>query len=77
MAPDDTYPVPPEARVQAGVPQGKVERPFQFYSRIYPGTVRDFWIHVPAKYAPGVWVRDFWLTHSFDVLKYGQDKPQK
>ncbi|MFN9719054.1 MAG: SMP-30/gluconolactonase/LRE family protein [Planctomycetota bacterium] len=46
----DEYPRPPEAEVRTGVPQGKVEGPFEFRSQIFPGTVREFWVYVPAKY---------------------------
>lgn len=48
----DEYPKPPEAEVKDGVPQGKVEGPFQFRSEIFPGTVRDYWVYVPAQYDP-------------------------
>ncbi len=52
-AQEENYEVPPEARVQEGVPQGKVEGPFTFRnSRIFPGTVREYWVYVPAKYDP-------------------------
>ncbi|MEZ6040724.1 MAG: SMP-30/gluconolactonase/LRE family protein [Planctomycetaceae bacterium] len=50
VAQDDTYPVPPDAMVQDGVPQGRIEGPFKFYSKIFPGTVRDYWVYVPAQY---------------------------
>ena len=35
---------------QPDVPQGRLEGPFEFHSRIIPGTVRRYWIHVPAAY---------------------------
>ncbi len=44
------YPPPPEATRGPGVPEGKVEGPFQLKSKIYPGTERDYWIYVPAQY---------------------------
>ncbi len=34
----------------AEVPQGRLEGPFEFHSRIIPGTVRRYWVHVPAGY---------------------------
>jgi gluconolactonase len=46
------YPVPPEATRGPDVPEGKIEGPFQLKSKIYPGTERDYWIYVPAKYSP-------------------------
>lgn len=46
------YPVPPEAMEKEGVPKGRVEGPFQFRSQIFPGTIRDYWVYVPAAYNP-------------------------
>lgn len=46
----DTYPEHPDSRRQEGVPQGKIEGPFSWKSTIFPGTVRDFWVYVPAQY---------------------------
>jgi enterochelin esterase-like enzyme len=41
-----------DSRRQADVPRGRLlER--QFRSQIFPGTVRDYWLYVPAQYAPG------------------------
>ena len=31
-------------------PAGKIEGPFVWESNIYPGTVRDYWVYVPAQY---------------------------
>lgn len=39
----------PEWQVQDGVPRGKVTRR-QWTGRIYPGSVRDYWVYVPAQY---------------------------
>ncbi len=50
MAQEETYPVPVEAVQRDGVPQGKIEGPFQLISQIYPGTEREYWIYVPAQY---------------------------
>ncbi len=52
VAVEDEYWVPPEATVKDGVPQGKVEGPFEFRSAIFPGTVREYWVYVPAQYDP-------------------------
>jgi sugar lactone lactonase YvrE/enterochelin esterase-like enzyme len=49
---EDEYPVPPEGKVKDGVPQGKVEGPFEFRSTIFAGTVREYWVYVPAQYNP-------------------------
>ena len=51
-AQEESYPVPPEAEKQAGVPEGKIEGPFTLASQIYPGTERKYWIYVPAQYDP-------------------------
>ncbi|MBX3439331.1 MAG: esterase family protein, partial [Planctomycetaceae bacterium] len=40
----------PDAQPQPGVPQGKVEGPFTWHSSIFPGTVREYWVYVPAQY---------------------------
>ena len=45
-----TYQLSPDSLPQAGVPKGKLEGPFQFRSRIIAGTVRRYWIYVPAQY---------------------------
>ncbi|MEO7650312.1 MAG: SMP-30/gluconolactonase/LRE family protein, partial [Bryobacteraceae bacterium] len=41
----------PDSQRQPGVPQGKVTR-HEWTSKIYPGTVRDYWVYVPAQYKP-------------------------
>lgn len=41
----------PDSVRQDGVPQGKIEGPFEWNeSRIYPGTQRKYWVYVPAQY---------------------------
>ena len=49
---EESYPVPPEAVKQEGVPEGKIEGPFKLNSQIYPNTERDYWVYVPAQYDP-------------------------
>jgi enterochelin esterase family protein len=44
------YPVSAEALPQEGIPKGRLEGPFEFRSSIIPGTVRRYWIFVPAQY---------------------------
>ena len=51
-ATEDEYPIPPEGEVKDGVPQGKIEGPFEFRSSIFAGTVREYWVYVPAQYDP-------------------------
>ncbi len=48
--PNEDYPTPPEAVEKDGVPKGKVDGPHEFRSRIFPGTVRQYWVYVPAQY---------------------------
>lgn len=49
---DDQYPVPPEAREHPGVPKGTVHGPFEFRSKIFPGTVREYWVYEPVQFNP-------------------------
>jgi enterochelin esterase-like enzyme len=46
----DSYAPGPDSTRQPGVPQGRVEGPFEWRSQIYPGTIRHYWIYVPAQY---------------------------
>jgi len=46
----ESYPVHPDSVEKEGVPRGKVEGPFKWRSDIFPGTVRDYWVYVPAQY---------------------------
>ena len=46
----DNYPLTADSKPQPGVARGKVTGPFQWTSRIFPGTVRDYWVYVPAQY---------------------------
>lgn len=46
----ENYPVHPDTLPQEGVPKGDVKGPFTWKSDIFPGTVRDYWIYVPAQY---------------------------
>ena len=45
-----TYPLGPDSLPQDGVPKGKLDGPFLFKSQIIAGTVRRYWIYVPAQY---------------------------
>ncbi len=51
MAAAEDYVPGPDSQRQAGVPQGKVTK-HEWVSKIYPGTVRDYWVYVPAQYNP-------------------------
>ena len=49
----DNYVPGPDSMRRPSVPQGKVEGPFEWRSQIFPGTIRHFWIYVPAQYTSG------------------------
>ncbi len=40
----------PDSLPQEGVPKGRLEGPFEWNSRIIAGTVRRYWVWVPAQY---------------------------
>ena len=46
------YPLTADSLAQPGVPHGSLEGPFEFRSRIFAGTVRRYWVYVPAGYDP-------------------------
>jgi gluconolactonase len=48
----EEYVLGPDSQRQPGVPQGKVTKHEWSNSKIYPGTVRDYWVYVPAQYKP-------------------------
>jgi enterochelin esterase family protein len=37
---------------QQGVPKGKLNGPFLFKSQVFAGTIRKYWVYVPAQYKP-------------------------
>jgi len=42
----------PDSSPQPGVPKGEVLKLSFSQSKIFPGTVRDYWVYVPAQYKP-------------------------
>ena len=50
----DAYTLGPDSQPQPGVPRGKVEGPLIWKSHVFPNTVREYWIYVPAQYDPSV-----------------------
>ena len=48
----ESYPDHPDSLRQEGVPRGEIEGPFEWRSEIFPGTVRNYSIYVPAQYDP-------------------------
>lgn len=49
--PQVRYALGPDSLPQENVPEGKLEGPFLFHSKIIENTVRKFWVHVPAQYS--------------------------
>ncbi|HTT61492.1 MAG TPA: SMP-30/gluconolactonase/LRE family protein [Bryobacteraceae bacterium] len=47
----EDYTLGPDSQRQPGVPQGKVTQ-YSWTSHVFPGTVRDYWVYVPAQYQP-------------------------
>src|SRR5579872_164174 len=41
----------PDSERHSSVPKGKITK-YEWTSKIYPGTVRDYWVYVPAQYKP-------------------------
>jgi len=48
----DDYPLGPDSERHPDVPKGTVIK-YSWTSKIFPGTVRDYWVYVPAQYQPG------------------------
>ena len=49
LAADEDYRPGPDAEPKEGVPKGVVTQ-YEWSSTIFPGTVRDYWVYVPAQY---------------------------
>src|SRR5688572_7416509 len=47
----DDYTLGPDSIPREGVPRGEVSK-YSWNSRIFPGTVRDYWVYVPRQYVP-------------------------
>src|ERR1041385_4252236 len=46
-SPTEEYPAHPDSQLQPGVPKGNLQK-FSFSgSKIFPGTVHDYWLYVP------------------------------
>jgi enterochelin esterase-like enzyme len=48
----DDYKLGPDSVPHDGVPKGTVTKHRWEASKVYPGTVRDYWVYVPAEYKP-------------------------
>ena len=49
LAGDEDYELGPDSTRQEGVPQGTVTKDV-WHSKIFPETVRDYWVYVPKQY---------------------------
>jgi enterochelin esterase family protein len=49
MAKDEAYVKGPDSLAKPGVPKGTVTKS-TWTSKIFPGTVRDYWVYVPSQY---------------------------
>ena len=47
---EESYPVSPDSKPQDGVPKGEIKGPFQWKSKIFPGTMREYAVYVPSQY---------------------------
>jgi len=45
----DDYKLGPDSQPRDGVPKGEVTK-HKWESKVFPGTVRDYWVYVPAQY---------------------------
>jgi gluconolactonase len=85
----EEYVIGPDSQRQPSVPQGRVTK-YEWRSQVYPGTVRDYWVYVPAQYKPekpactmvfqdgSTFVNEngaFKTTIVFDNLIYKSDMP--
>jgi enterochelin esterase family protein len=52
-SPDDQYVPGEDSKEQAGVPKGEVTKYSWNESKVFPGTVRDYWVYVPKQYEAG------------------------
>jgi enterochelin esterase family protein len=48
----DDYTLGPDSQPRDGVPRGQVTK-YKWESKVFPGTVRDYWVYVPAQYNAG------------------------
>ena len=47
----EEYQLGPDSQRHAGVAHGTLKQ-YKWTSKIFPGTVRDYWVYVPAQYKP-------------------------
>ncbi|MBC7925174.1 MAG: esterase family protein, partial [Bryobacteraceae bacterium] len=49
----ETYQLGPDSQRKPGVPQGKVTEHKWTASKVFPGTVRNYWVYAPPQAEPG------------------------
>lgn len=49
---DSQYHLGPDSLIQQNVPKGTISEKFTIPSQVYPGTIHDYWVYVPAQYDP-------------------------
>jgi hypothetical protein len=47
----EEYPHDPDSQRKPGMPDGTVTK-YTWNNKVFPGTVRDYWVYVPAQYPP-------------------------
>lgn len=52
-SPDEQYVPGPDSKEQPGVPKGTLTKHMWTNSAVFPGTVREYSVYVPAQYKPG------------------------
>lgn len=48
--PEEKYPVHPDSLQKPGVPEGQISQGKFDRSKLFPGTLRDYWVYVPKQY---------------------------
>lgn len=50
QTPEEKYPVHPDSQQRPGVPEGQVVQGSFAASKLFPGTMRDYWVYIPKQY---------------------------
>jgi len=82
-SPDDQYVPGPDSKEKPDVPKGEITKYSWTESKVYPGTVRDYWVYVPKQYDASkpacVFVCQDGILYSaptvFDNLIYKKEMP--
>ena len=73
----DDYKLTPDSLPQKDVPKGKLEGPFEWKSKVFPDTMRSYWVYVPAQYdkAKPAAVMVFQDGHAYGLPNEGYKAP--